>query len=66
MSGPISLTMQDRLQLQAIPPGAANIVLDNVQNLNGALEAEQVTPDQVVTAMEALQAIIRRSLGKGG
>lgn len=66
MSGPISLTMQDRLQLQAIPPGAANIVLDNVQNLNGALEAEQVTPGQVVTAMEALQAIVRRSLGKGG
>ena len=66
MSGPISLTMQDRLQLQAIPPGAANIVLDNVENLNAALEAEQVTPGQVVAAMDALQAVVRRCLGKGG
>lgn len=66
MSGPIVLTMQDMLQLQAIPPGAANIVLDNVENLNAALEAEQVTPGQVVAAMDALQAVVRRCLGKGG
>ncbi len=66
MSGPIVLTMRDMLQLQAIPPGAANIVLDNVENLNAALEAEQVTPGQVVAAMDALQAVVRRCLGKGG
>lgn len=66
MSGPIVLTMRDILQLQAIPPGAANIVLDNVENLNAALEAEQVTPGQVVAAMDALQAVVRRCLGKGG
>jgi len=58
--------MRDILQLQAIPPGAANIVLDNVENLNAALEAEQVTPGQVVAAMDALQAVVRRCLGKGG